>query len=90
MTYQQIILAKYSYYLKGDIELALENLLTLKSKFSQFQLSQLSALIDQEIESMEAQTNKWSQLSLFFKEWLIQSKFSNYLEESLKLIEIDQ
>lgn len=59
---QQIIIAKYTYYIKGDVTLAINILNTTKEDVSIYKLAHLITKIDQEISSLENNVKKWNKL----------------------------
>lgn len=85
-TGQQIILAKYHYYIKGDPNLALTMLNDAKNSIATYKLNNLVLELEKEIKVLEIEFTKWDGLDKSVKERIKASKFNNYIEEALNMV----
>lgn len=82
---QQTMFAKYEYYIKGDIGLALEILDKAKSHIETFGLKNLVIEIDNEIFLLEKDARKWGAIDSSVKERIQSADFNKYVQEALKI-----
>ena len=87
---QQILISKYNFYLKGDIEKALDILYQAKEKIMTYEIPHLEQLIENEILMFRKKYQKWEGFNEGFKERLKESEFQDYLREALDMIKKDQ
>lgn len=80
---QQILLAKYNYYIKGDVNKALEILHLSRDKVETYQLQNLLITLDVEISKLENEMRKWNNLDLSVKERIKKSDMNKYVKEAL-------
>jgi tetratricopeptide (TPR) repeat protein len=81
----QILVAKYQFYVNGDISESLNLLYELKSHAESFNLDHVISQISSEIDTLESERTKWSNISLTTKERIEQSKIKSYMHEALKM-----
>ncbi|MFW9854485.1 MAG: hypothetical protein ACFFFG_05470 [Candidatus Thorarchaeota archaeon] len=87
---QQIIQAKYHYYLQGDVTRALDLLLSANSRLETYNLPHLVKRLDQEIANLEKERKKWESADLSLKERMKVSEFKQYLQEALVMASKDR
>lgn len=84
---QKIMVAKYNYYIKGDISSAIEILNSTKIHIEKYKLSNLSSYIEKELGILEKEITKWDNVNISVKERIKKSKFNKYVQEALKYTE---
>ena len=82
---QQIFLAKYNYYIKGDPSLALDILNDAKDRLNTYKLDNLVNDLDAEIHGLERELTKWEHLDVSIKYRIKASEFSKYIQEAMKI-----
>ncbi|MHA2251082.1 MAG: tetratricopeptide repeat protein [Candidatus Kariarchaeaceae archaeon] len=82
---QQIFLAKYNYYIKGDPSLALDILNDAKARIITYKLDNLVNELDAEIHVLEREITRWDNLDISVKERIKQSEFSKYIQQALSI-----
>ncbi|OLS18950.1 MAG: hypothetical protein HeimC3_47660 [Candidatus Heimdallarchaeota archaeon LC_3] len=82
----QILIAKYIYYLEGDIDKALHILYDLREQAEKFGLKPVEENISKEITTLEDEIQKWNNVQLTTKERIEKSKIQSYFKSALKLI----
>ncbi|MFW9780483.1 MAG: tetratricopeptide repeat protein [Candidatus Heimdallarchaeota archaeon] len=87
---QQIIQAKYHYYLQGDVTRALDLLLNANRRLETYNLPHLMKTLDQEITDLEKERKKWESADLSLKERMKTSEFKQYLQEALLMASKDR
>jgi tetratricopeptide (TPR) repeat protein len=84
---QQIFLAKYNYYIKGDPSQAFDILEKAKEHINHFKLESLVSELDAEIQILEREFSKWNNLNVSIKERIKSSEFNKYILEALKVMD---
>ncbi|OLS23425.1 MAG: hypothetical protein HeimC2_26290 [Candidatus Heimdallarchaeota archaeon LC_2] len=84
-TDQQIVLAKYNYYIKGDPSLAFQILNNAKDKIITYNLDNFVNQLDAEIRRLELEFTKWDNIDKSVKDRIKNSNFSNYIKEALNI-----
>ncbi|MHA2251256.1 MAG: hypothetical protein ACXAD7_12915 [Candidatus Kariarchaeaceae archaeon] len=79
---QQIIIAKYQFYIKGDIGSAFKLLESAKNQMKDYHLPNLEEQIQQEIQVLEGEITKWDSIDISVKERIDQSKFQKYINNA--------
>ncbi|MHA2252790.1 MAG: hypothetical protein ACXAD7_20680, partial [Candidatus Kariarchaeaceae archaeon] len=87
---QQIFLAKYNYYIKGDPSLALDILNDAKERITTYKLDNLVNELDAEIQVLERELTKWDNVDISVKERIMKSEFDKYIQQALKIAERQQ
>lgn len=82
---QQIFLAKYNYYIRGDPGLAIEILRDTKDDIKNYNLNQLVNELDRELEVLEKELTKWDNLDISIKERIKAAKFGKYVQQAIQL-----
>ncbi len=82
---QQIFLAKYNYYIKGDPGLALDILNDAKDRIITYRLDNLVNELDAEIQVLEREITKWDNLDISVKERIKESEFNKYIQQAVQL-----
>jgi tetratricopeptide (TPR) repeat protein len=82
---QQIFLAKYKYYIKGDPSSALNILNNAKKSILPYKLDLLIDRLDTALMELERQYSKWDNLDLSLKDRIKTSEFKKYIQEALKI-----
>jgi len=82
---QQIFLAKYNYYIKGDPSLALDILNDAKDRINTYKLDNLVSKLDAEIHALEKEITKWEHLDISVKDRIKASEFNKYIQQALQL-----
>jgi len=80
---QQIFLAKYSYYIKGDLTLGLNILNDAKDHINTYKLDNLVNELDAELEVLEKELTRWDHVDKSFRDRINASEFNKYIEEAL-------
>lgn len=81
---QQTLLAKYSYYIKGDPSSVLDILNIAKNKLDNYQLDNLVNTLDAEIDVLEKEITKWDNLDISVRDRIKKSEFDKYIQQALK------
>lgn len=81
----QILVAKYSYYLNGDIQKALDILYELKAQAEKYSMKQVTEQIAREIQVLESEVNKWTNISLSTQERINQSNINSYVKDLINI-----
>lgn len=81
---QQIFLAKYIYYIKGDISVALNILHNTADHLKKFKLSNLEEKLNAETLILENELTKWENVDITIKERIKASEFNKYIQQALK------
>lgn len=82
---QQIFLAKYIYYIKGDISVALNILHNSTDHVKKFKLNNLVKILDAEIQILENQLTKWDDVDISVKKRIVKSEFNKYIQQALSI-----
>jgi tetratricopeptide (TPR) repeat protein len=82
---QQVFLAKYNYYIKGDPELALEILNKAKSRVEMYKLENLVQELETEIQLLEKEITKWDNLDISVRDRIRTSEFSKYIQQAMEI-----
>ncbi|MHA2343067.1 MAG: tetratricopeptide repeat protein [Candidatus Hodarchaeales archaeon] len=82
---QQIFLAKYNYYIKGDPRSALNILNDAKNRITTYKLDNLVNELDAEIQVLEKEITKWEHLDISIKDRIKTSEFNKYIQQALKI-----
>jgi pyruvate-formate lyase len=82
---QQIFLAKYNYYIKGDPKSALNILNDAKNRITTYKLDNLVNELDAEIQVLEKEITKWEHLDISIKDRIKTSEFNKYIQQALKI-----
>ena len=82
---QQIFLAKYDYFIKGDLSLALDILNDAKDRINTYKLDNLVNELDAEIRVLEREITKWEHLDISVKERIKTSEFNKYIQQATKI-----
>ena len=82
---QQIFLAKYNYYIKGDPSIALDILNDAIDRINTYKLDNLVNELDAEIHSLEKEFTKWENLDISVKDRINNSQFSKYIQQALSI-----
>ena len=82
---QQIFLAKYIFYIKSDVSVALNILHNATDHVRNFKLSNLEKIIDAEIQILEKDIRKWENVDSSIKERIKASEFNKYIEDALNI-----
>ena len=82
---QQILLAKYNYYIKGDPSLALDILGEAKDRINAYKMDNLVNELDAEIQVLERELTKWDNLDISVKDRIKTSEFSKYIQQALEI-----
>ncbi|MHA2249448.1 MAG: tetratricopeptide repeat protein [Candidatus Kariarchaeaceae archaeon] len=80
---KHIVLAKYSYYIKGDPSAALDILNDAKDRITTFKLHNLVNELEAEIQILEGETPKWDNLDMPIKDRIQKSEFTKYIQEAI-------
>ena len=80
---QEIFLANYNYYIKGDPSLALDLLNDAKDRINTYKLDNLVKELDAEIQLLEREITKWEHLDLSIKDRIKKSEFNKYVHQAL-------
>jgi len=84
---QQIILAKYQYYIKGDISGALQIFHDAKEQILTYKLDNLVTVLETEIRVLETEITKWKNIDISVKERIQKSEFNKYIQQALKQVD---
>lgn len=82
---QQIILAKYIYYIKGHASVALNILYNAKDHINTYKLDNLVNELDAEIEVLEKELTRWDNVDMSIKERIKSSEFNKYIQHALSI-----
>ena len=82
---QQIFLAKYNYYIKGELTLALDILNDSKDAINTYKLDNLVNKLDAEIEVLEKELTRWDHVDISIKDRIKSSEFSKYIQQALEI-----
>ncbi|MHA2031187.1 MAG: tetratricopeptide repeat protein [Candidatus Kariarchaeaceae archaeon] len=82
---QQIFLAKFNYYIKGDPSLALDILNDAKVRINTYRLDNLVDELDAEIQVLEKELTKWDNLDISVRNRIKTSEFSKYIQQALSI-----
>ncbi|MHA2248935.1 MAG: tetratricopeptide repeat protein [Candidatus Kariarchaeaceae archaeon] len=82
---QQVFLAKYNYYIKGDPSLALDILNDAKDRINTYKLDNLVNELDAELQVLEREFTKWENLDISVKDRIKMSEFSKYIHQALSI-----
>lgn len=80
---QQIIIAKFHYYIKGDLSLALEILNDTKDRMKVYQLHNLGKQIENEIDMLHGELTKWDHVDTSIRNRIKKSEFGKYITQAL-------
>jgi tetratricopeptide (TPR) repeat protein len=84
---QQIFLAKYNYYIKGNPSLALDILNNAKDRINTYKLDNLVNELDAEIQVLEREITKWDNLDISVRDRIKKSEFNKYIQQALKIVD---
>ncbi|MHA2031186.1 MAG: tetratricopeptide repeat protein, partial [Candidatus Kariarchaeaceae archaeon] len=82
---QQIFLAKYNYFIKGNPSLALNILNDAKDRIGIYKLYNLVNELDAEIEVLEREITKWDNLDISIRDRIKNSEFSKYIQQAMSI-----
>jgi hypothetical protein len=82
----QILVAKYIYYLEGDINKALNILYDLQERAEKLGLKPVENNIYKEIITLEGETQKWKDIDLTTRERIEKSNIQSYFKSAHKII----
>ena len=85
---QQIFLAKYIFYIKGDISVAINILHSTTDHVKQFKINNLEQMLEAETQILEQELTKWENADITIKERIKASQFNKYIQQAL--IYVDQ
>jgi tetratricopeptide (TPR) repeat protein len=85
----QILIAKYIYYLEGDINKALNILYDLQEQAEKLRLKPVEENISKEIKTLEGEIQKWKGVDLTTKERIEKSNIQSYFKSANKLIRLN-
>lgn len=80
---QQILLAKYNYYIRGDVSLALQILHNVRDKMTTYELFNVVNELEREIHVFEREMNKWENMDLSIRERINASEMRKYIQNAL-------
>lgn len=80
---QQIMLARYQFFIKDDIEIAFEILNEAKEKILPYKLERFNSQLDHEFMSFKNERNKWEKADFSVKERIHKSEFQKYIQDAL-------
>lgn len=83
--YQQILLSKYHYYIKNNINYAIELLNKAKNIILPYQLGFLNSKLDINLEMFKQEREKWDKIDFSVKERIEKSEFDKYIQDALKM-----
>ncbi len=83
---RDILLARYYYYIKGDVSKAIRNLTERKEQMNRYGLKNLEIIVNKQLETLEKEKNKWKNLDVSLKEKIRTTEFQAYLQDALKLV----
>ena len=86
--YQQIVLARYQFYVKNNISLSFEILTRAKDELSKFNIENINLKLDVELERMKSDRNLWDKFDLSIKERIEKSELKKYILDSLELTKL--
>ncbi|MCE7735990.1 MAG: hypothetical protein GPJ54_14000 [Candidatus Heimdallarchaeota archaeon] len=81
---QQIFLAKYFFFIKGDISVAINILHNTADHLRKFKLQNLEEMLDKETQILEKELTKWENADITIKERIKASEFEKYIQQALK------
>jgi hypothetical protein len=82
----QILVAKYVYYLEGNINKALNILYDLQKRAEKLGLKPVESNISKEIITLEGETQKWKDIDLSIRERIEKSNIQSYFKSAHKII----
>ncbi|MHA2100053.1 MAG: tetratricopeptide repeat protein [Candidatus Kariarchaeaceae archaeon] len=82
---QQIFLAKYNYFIKGDPNFALKILNSALDRIRAYKLEFLEHRLETEIQNLEKELTKWEDVDVSIKDRIKNSGFQKYIQEALKI-----
>ena len=85
----QILVAKYIYYVNGDIPKALDLLYELQAQAEKYSLKRVLEQITREIQILESEVTKWTNIQLSTQDRMKASKINTYLREALNIVKRD-
>ena len=81
---QQIMLARYQFFIKDDIGSAFEILNEAKEKISPFKIHRYNSQLEHELMNFKNERTKWEKADYSVKERIEKSEFKKYIQEALK------
>ena len=86
---QQILLSKYNFYIKGNVNNALDILYKAKKTVKNYEIPHLEQLIENEIFRFKERYQKWDNINKSINERFRESEFQEYLREALIMLKKD-
>ncbi|MHA2251521.1 MAG: tetratricopeptide repeat protein [Candidatus Kariarchaeaceae archaeon] len=84
---KHVVLAKYTYYIKGDPSAALDILNDAKDRMNAYKLDNLVNELEAEIQVLETEFSKWEHLDISVKDRIKKSEFTRYIQQALKIVD---
>jgi len=82
---QQILLARYNFFIKNKINMALEILIEAQERISKLKIENLNSKIDNELKRFKKERIKWENLDISIKERIEKSEFQKYIQQGLEM-----
>ena len=83
---REILIARYYYYLKGDVNRAVATLTEVKEQMNKLGQVRFQNIIDQELTRLYQEKSKWEALDIPLREKIETSEFQIYLKDALDLV----
>jgi tetratricopeptide (TPR) repeat protein len=83
---REILIARYYYYLKGDVNRAVTTLTEVKEQMNKLGQVRFQNIIDQELTRLYQEKSKWEALDTPLREKIETSEFRIYLQDALDLV----
>ncbi len=82
---QQIMLARYQFFIKDDIETAFVILNKAKEKISPYKIERFNSQLEHELMNFKNERTKWEKTDISVKERIQKSEFQKYIQEALNI-----
>ena len=84
----QILVAKYNFYVEGDINKALDILDSLRKEAEKYKMQKIIDQIKGETHFLETEIAKWENIDLSIQERLVKSQLTEYIQKALNIVKI--
>ena len=81
---QQIILARYKFFIKDDVDSAFEILIEAKEKILPYKIEHRNSQLENELNNLRTERDKWERVDFSLKERMEKSDFKKYIQEAIK------